>query len=56
MVGAFFNLMIYPRGDVGSGCGNRVRALELLLKTIREQPRVALANCRDIAAWTLEAR
>jgi hypothetical protein len=55
-VDALFNLLIHPGGDGGTGCGGRVRALELLLKAIQAHPRVPLANCRDIAACTLEVQ
>ena len=52
--GGLFNLALHPRGDVGSGRAVRVRAVESLLQTMREHPKVWLATCRQVADWTLE--
>jgi peptidoglycan/xylan/chitin deacetylase (PgdA/CDA1 family) len=51
--GAVFTLSLHPRGDSGSGRGLRVRALELVLQSLREQPRLWLATCGEMADWTL---
>ena len=37
-VGGLFTLAVRPRGDYGSGRGARVRALEPLLRALREHP------------------
>lgn len=52
--GCLFNLSVHPRGDYGSGRGLRTRAIEPLLRTIAERPRVWIATCEEIAAWVLE--
>lgn len=49
-----FNLTVHPRGDYGSGRGVRTRAIEPVLKAIREYPGVWAATCEEIAAWVLE--
>jgi peptidoglycan/xylan/chitin deacetylase (PgdA/CDA1 family) len=52
--GALFTLVAHLRGDYGSGRGLRVRALEPVLQALREQPRLWLATCGQIADWTLD--
>lgn len=54
-VGGLFVLSVSPRGDFGSGRAARIRALEGLLATICDHPRVWLSSCDDIATWALEA-
>lgn len=54
-VGGLFALCIHPRGDYGSGRGVRIRAVETILQTIRERPRVWVATCDEIANWLLES-
>jgi peptidoglycan/xylan/chitin deacetylase (PgdA/CDA1 family) len=54
-VGGLFNLAIHPRGDYGSGRGVRIRVLEDILQAMRETPRLWVATCQDIAAYTLES-
>lgn len=53
-VGGLFMLGVHPRGDYGSGRGMRVRALEPLMQSFHEHPRLWLATCSEIADWTLE--
>lgn len=53
-IGGLYNLMIHPRGDVGSGRASRVRALDQVLKTIHMYPHVLIGTCRDIAQLTLD--
>jgi peptidoglycan-N-acetylglucosamine deacetylase len=52
-VGGLFTLAVRPRGDYGSGRGARVRALEPLLRALREHPHTWVATCREVADWTL---
>ncbi len=52
-VGGLFTLGIHPRGDWGSGRGLRVRALEPILQSFREHPRMWLSTCGEIAEWVL---
>ncbi len=52
-VGGLFTLGIHPRGDWGSGRGLRVRALEPILQSFREHPRLWLGTCDEIAACAL---
>lgn len=52
-VGGLFTLSLRPRGDYGSGRGVRVRAIEPLLRALRERPRTWVAPCRELAEWTL---
>jgi peptidoglycan/xylan/chitin deacetylase (PgdA/CDA1 family) len=54
-VGGLFTLSLRPRGDYGSGRGTRVRAIEPLLRALREHPGTWVATCREIAEWTLTA-
>jgi peptidoglycan/xylan/chitin deacetylase (PgdA/CDA1 family) len=50
-IGGLFTLGIHPRGDYGSGRGLRVRALEPLLQSFQEHPRLWLATCAQVADW-----
>ena len=52
-IGGLFSLAVHPRGDYGSGRGARVRALEPLLRSFQDHPRLWLATCGEIADWTL---
>lgn len=52
-VGGLFTLSLRPRGDYGSGRGARVRAVEPLLRALREHPGTWVAPCREIAEWVL---
>ncbi len=52
-VGGLFTLALRPRGDYGSGRGARVRAVEPLLRALREHPGTWVAPCREIAEWAL---
>lgn len=51
--GGLFTLQLHPRGDYGSGRGLRVRAIEPVLRAIRELPATWLAPCHEIAEWFL---
>ncbi len=52
-IGGLFTLGIHPRGDYGSGRGLRVRALEPLLQSFQEHPRLWVATCGELADWAL---
>ena len=52
-IGGLFSLAIHPRGDYGSGRGARVRALEPLLRSFQDHPRLWLATCGELADWVL---
>jgi peptidoglycan/xylan/chitin deacetylase (PgdA/CDA1 family) len=54
-IGGLFNLVLHPRGDYGSGRGVRMRAVEDLLQTVVEHPRVWMATCEEVADWMLES-
>jgi peptidoglycan/xylan/chitin deacetylase (PgdA/CDA1 family) len=53
--GGLFVLTLHPRSDYGSGRAVRIPAIEALLQTIRDTPRVWLATCGEIADWTMQA-
>lgn len=53
-VGGLFNLTIHPRGDVGSGRAVRLRAVDALLQTIKQYPRVWWTTCGNLANWALD--
>jgi peptidoglycan/xylan/chitin deacetylase (PgdA/CDA1 family) len=54
-VGGLFVLTLHPRSDYGSGRAVRVPAIEALLQTIRDTPRVWLATCGEVADWAAQA-
>ncbi len=53
--GGLFNLTIHPRGDFGSGRAVRLRAVDALLRTIEQYPRIWWTTCAELAAWAAEA-
>jgi peptidoglycan/xylan/chitin deacetylase (PgdA/CDA1 family) len=52
-IGGLFSFAIHPRGDYGSGRGARIRALEPVLRSFQEHPRLWLATCGELADWVL---
>lgn len=54
-VGGVFNLTIHPRSDDGSGRAVRLNAVEALLQTVLDYPRIWRATCGEVAAWALQS-
>lgn len=55
LVGGLFVLTVHPRSDYGSGRAVRIPAIDALLQTIRDTPRVWMATCGEIAEWATQA-
>lgn len=53
--GGLFTVTLHPRAESGSGRAVRLRAVEGLLQTIRDYPRVWRATCGEVADWALGA-